>query len=229
MDPTLLIILIFVVAPLIEKLLKAGKQEDKPPLPRQRPRPRMEGRAERDLPERGIEIRMPPAQREEQARRDAGPAADVLPDDLWEILTGERRSPLPTPPPPDSAYDEPDETAYGPEPAGAEFSHDDIESSDVLPVPARAESPSRPARGRSYDEMLPVRAPPRVVSMEPTSFDDSVRHRQFHDRLDNLPPRARVQRRRHPRAADFMTDADLRRAIIMTEILGPPRGLQQGD
>jgi hypothetical protein len=89
----LLLIILFIVAPLLERLLKAGRQPPEQgdpeaprgpgqPLPRQQPRRMPPADAEEDLPFRSV-----PAghQREESA------AADMLPDDLWEVLTGEKR------------------------------------------------------------------------------------------------------------------------------------------
>ena len=210
MDPAILLIIVFIVAPLIERLLKAGRdaqQPDDPPqqrMPPQRPpQHRIPQRTEPQVPA--------PAQREDEA------AAAMLPDDLWEILTGERRTPAPAhvPQPDDDADEYEDEEMFSLEDEAIE----EYASGDMLPAPAE------PVSLETYVRPLPEREAPRVVSLEQLEFDDRKRHDEFHDRLDNLRPAARV-RRPAPNSYRFTTDEDLRRAIIMNEILGPPKGLQ---
>jgi hypothetical protein len=101
LDFGLLLIIVFILAPLLEKLLGAGRQRpgQQPPVP-------PGGR-----PQQG---RVPPSQRSRVPADDDTPfrsvpashdddesAASVLPDDLWEILTGERRAPRQDAPGPD--------------------------------------------------------------------------------------------------------------------------------
>ncbi|MEX1184238.1 MAG: hypothetical protein WEF86_13480 [Gemmatimonadota bacterium] len=215
MDPTLLIIILFVVAPLIEKILRAGKQRgDAPPPPAPMPRPRP--RTEREA---GEVARLPTQAGPAEADRET--AAAVLPDDLWEILTGERRTSLP--PPTSAPPQTPPDSEYETEDAEPAFSYDDVVMHEQAPP-----RPQPPSRSTSYDDRLIVREPPQIVSLERTSFDDVARHSQFHHRLEALPARERVRRPRRARAVDFVSQADLRRAIITNEVLGPPRGLEPG-
>jgi hypothetical protein len=239
LDPTILIIIVFILAPLIERLLKAGKQQPPQPPPRQQRRPHVpppQQQAPRDeAPPRAV------------TRRDEEEAAAMLPDDLWEILTGERRSPggpqRPVEPEPlEDEYEEAqslETTSAGewislppePEPAPAP-------TPDLPPVPARRPSawsdyqtqrkvpapaeraPIRAERG--YVRAVPTRDVPRVVSLEDLDIDDEARHDRFHEKLEATRRPARVQT---PKAWRFTRDEDLRHAIIMSEVLGRPRGL----
>jgi hypothetical protein len=66
---------------------------------------------------------------------------------------------------------------------------------------------------------------PRVVSLEELEIDSDVRHDDFHDKLDQMAAAERAGRR-PPNAFRFTKDDDLRKAIIMSEVLGPPKGLE---
>lgn len=87
-DPILIILfIVFFVLPLLEKALKKGK----PPPPQQDQRPQRHD-AEVEEQQHGA---LPSGRAPAQPPAEPGPAADMIPDDLWEILTGERR-PRPT-------------------------------------------------------------------------------------------------------------------------------------
>lgn len=88
MDFGILILLIFILLPLLEKLLKSGKQPQQPQQPGVPP-----GRQRRPLPRERPEGMAGPRSRPPDAADEDVSAATVLPDDLWEILTGERRMP----------------------------------------------------------------------------------------------------------------------------------------
>lgn len=220
MDPAILLIIIFIVAPLIERLLKAGKGEQQPP----------EQRPQRRMPPQPFPQRQPPQRRQEPV---AGPApeddaaAAMLPDDLWEILTGEKRAPqLPVP------HEEPEEfeEAYVADEYGDEASS--LEELASLEGPSPGEWVSRTPEestvivpADAYVRPLPKREVPRVVSLEELDIDDRKRHEEFHERLDSLGGPARVKRPA-PNAYRFTSDEDLRRAVVMSEILGTPKGLE---
>lgn len=239
MDPSLLIILLFILAPLIEKILKAGKPPQEPPdqKPRQRPAP-----GQRAQPPVGQAPRGPASRPTHDEDEDL--AAGMLPDDLWEILTGERRPPVEPqrapqprrvpqqrtqPQPTSHEYD----TVDGP-PASFEdrIEHSfevegevDFES-DFDPDFEEAAYSAEPVEIEPYVHQPPVREAPKVVSLEKTYFDAESRHNRFHERLEELPPAAAVRSRRPTRASGLLDNDDLRQAIIMNEVLGPPRGLQ---
>lgn len=212
MDPGLLLVILFIVAPLIEKLIKAGKQPppEQPPQrrpPAQRPpRPLEEERA----PQVQIPRRPPP-------RDEDGNAVDILPEDLWAILTGQQPAPRPVPrrlpePEPEPAHEQP--VATHPTARGETgYSYDEDVEDETAHLPVR----------RSAEEYVPMHEPGRVVSLEQLEFDDEKRHVKFHERLQALPAAAVMRPVRRHR---FTSDEDLRRAIIMTEVLGKPKGLE---
>ena len=223
MDPALLLIIVFIVAPLIERLLKAGKGAQQPP--EQRPGQRIP--PQQRVPEPRPQPRLP-QHRQESAGRSEDAAAEMLPDDLWEILTGEKRTPrAPAPAPevepelideryPVEAY--PDETLSLEEAALDQPS----ERGWMSRLPEDTEVVVSP---EAYERPLPERHLPRVVSMEALEFDTEKRHDSFHKRLETLKPAAKV-RRPAPSLYRFTNDEDVRRAIVMSEILGPPKGLE---
>ncbi len=148
-----------------------------------------------------------------QARDGAGSreptAADMIPQDLWEILTGERRA-RPPEPEPEPAWDE--TPAWGGETAW------DVEAASEEPVPAGGYEVA------SWEEP-PPHEPPIVVSLETPPPPPERRHRIFHERLDATAP----PRRRARRVASFRGlggRSSLRRAVVLREILGPPKGLE---
>jgi hypothetical protein len=252
MDFGILLLILFILAPLLEKLLRAGRPQP-PPQEQQQQRPGQPGPQARPQPRTEVE--------EESA-------AGMLPDDLWEILTGERRpTARQAPREPDLTYDEPVRT-QPPAPAPA-------------PPPRRAEArlpaQSRPMPDRSRgaserqrrlprveqrrlpeidDRRLPeveirrpgptvrqrsagpppsaadelVRRPtvhraPAVVSLETPIEDGETRRARFHERLAaTAQPRTGIP---VPQSAWAFASADeVRRAIVMAEILGPPKGLE---
>ncbi|MBR9988444.1 MAG: hypothetical protein KFH98_01750 [Gemmatimonadetes bacterium] len=229
-NPLILLVIVFIVAPLIERLLKAGKGAEQPPAtrPGQMPGQRM--------PQQRVPERMP-GQREPAGSRlppDEDAAADMLPDDLWEILTGERRPPRR--PEPQEEEPEPLAGEYAADRYAVEDYPDDDESLEEMAAHERqspgewmSEPPPEPVVvvPDPYVRPLPKREVPRVVSLEDLDIDDEKRHEQFHDRLDTLGRPARV-RRKAPNAYRFTSDDDLRKAIIMSEVLGTPKGLAAG-
>jgi hypothetical protein len=245
LDPFLLLVIVFIVAPLIERLLKAGRQDQSqlPPRRPQRPPPMQRPREE---PQPRVVIR-----RED----DEDAAVAMLPDDLWEILTGEKRTPALPPEPVAEAeeyetYDEHfgteaetlEQTSAGewislppePEPAPPTRAQPTVpaprpsgwqdykQERDRVAARRSAGAPIRAEQG--YVRPVPRYDAPKVVSLEDLEIDDELRHDRFHEKLENLPPAARG-RTRTPNAYRFTTDDDLRRAIIMMEVLGRPRGL----
>lgn len=219
MEPGILLLIVFIVAPLIEKLLKAAKQQTPPDQERMPPR---QPQQHVPAPRSGD---AGPVQWEQESepqvvlRRSEGDeaAAAMLPDDLWEILTGEKRVPqhgapqqrAPTPQP------EPISEAYSEE--------ESLETDDFgwVSEPLEVETIS----SEDYERPLPVRTPPVIVSMEDVNIDGRLRHQQFHTRIDSLGKAAHV-RIRPANAYRITGEEDLRKAIVMAEVLGPPKGLQ---
>ena len=220
MDPALLLIIVFIVAPLIERLLKAGKGAQQPP--EQRPQQRIP--PQQRVPQPRPQARLP-QHRGERAGRSEDAAAEMLPDDLWEILTGERRTPRA--PAPEVEPDVIDERypveAYPDEAVSLEEAA--LEQPSERGWMARVPEDTAVVSPEAYERPLPVRDLPRVVSMEALEFDTEKRHDRFHKRLETLTPAAKVSRPA-PSVYRFTNDEDVRRAIVMSEILGPPKGLE---
>lgn len=222
MDPAILLIIVFIVAPLIERLLKAGKGAQQPPD--QPPQQRMpQQRPPQPFPNREAQRR----QESGTATAEDDAAAAMLPDDLWEILTGERR---PAQLPEAQQELEDLERAYAADEYPGEA--DTLEEVASLEEPSPGEWISqRPEEAPvvvshdTYRRPLPEREAPQIVSLEKLSFDTEKRHDRFHDNLDTLGGPERV-RRPKPNPYRFTSDEDLRRAIVMNEILGTPKGLE---
>jgi hypothetical protein len=226
-----LVVLFLIVGPLIEKMLKAGRQAGQPPQP---PKQRRTQPAERQrLPDGRTTTASRPA--EEQDTRDA---ADLLPAELWEILTGQKRQ---EPQPQPQERPEP-EAERRPAPVktvrkSMAERRAEVERKRAQRVAAqRGEAPSaedaavtdlmrrrdrEQATRRSYDHAAPI-----VVSLETEPASEQVRHAAFHAKLDRLP---RAPRRRQSAIASLDLDiedrAALQRAILIQEVLGRPKGL----
>lgn len=223
MDPSLILILLFIVAPLIEKLLKAGKNEpdDQPPRPRA-PRD-LPGQAPRPTPR--VEL---PRERVEPRQRAPENAADILPNDLWEILTGQKPAPAPRRVPMPEPEPEPEEVG------GFEIvtedggSWDDDVATEEIGASADVRSVET-ATAREipvlYERPIVERELPKVVSMEALTIDPKKRHDEFHRKVDRLAARDAAAER-SPRTALFASTDEVRRGIIVAEVLGPPKGLQ---
>lgn len=161
---------------------------------------------------------------------DGGSAVDMVPDELWAILTG--GAPPPTRPRPPVEYREPE-----PEPVveggwvtsppwdeeAAEHSIEGV-SAEVLDhddtaaeyARARYETP----RTFSWDTKAGERAA-RAVTRPQT---DDERHDAFHERVDAIAPWGR-RRQEHLRLG-LGDMPSVRRAIVLSEVLGPPKSLQ---
>ena len=202
----ILVFIVFVLGPILEQMRKKGQRRPPGPPPQQqrRPLPRPESsrvpESARDLP-----VRVPPAEPVE-ARSQEVSAAEMLPDELWEILTGQPK-PRPATPRPPAPDVEDEETA----------------DEELL----TAEDVNVETRRTRFEEAASVEAPPPreypvVVSMEEVP-DPRKRHAAFHEKIlqTSIAAPARIASARY-----FSTPADLRRAVIMQVILGPPKALE---
>ena len=213
-----LIILAFVFLPLIDGILKsrrAGQQEDVPTR-----RPPARERVGHGAGAGSAGGRSGTAGAPEESM-DAGPAADMIPADLWEVLTGERRT-EPKPAEPTWQEDEepwvqspveelPDELG-GDEGEQSPWARDYQEIEDPEPEPTEPVSPHHGF--------------PQVVSLEAPPPPPEVRHRRFHEKYDSeAPPPAPVRSDfvRHLRSG--LRGPGLRRSVVLAEVLGPPKGL----
>lgn len=205
----LLFILLVILYPLLEGLArrrKASRDAEGPP----------ESRRAGPL-EGGTSA---PEEETARAGTDRGEAAsDILPDDLWELLTGEQRRGRGARPPiePDVDGGVKDETAW---------------ASTESPIAVDEDAARERWTGPSDDE-VPRSEPvsleyegPEAYSLEQPPPSPEVRHARFHARLDAAPtPRSRP-RRRSGLTRRLARRGTLREAVILAEVLGPPRGLE---
>jgi hypothetical protein len=244
-------IIIFIIIALFSIL--GGRKKPQQPVPRPDRQEQDDEHAyaepdEEEAAARHAEVgRYPPAPGPAAESTDGSESAsDMVPSDLWELLTGERRSqpgpygrpaPVPGPeagrrsppelrtpppelrrPPPDQVRDAPEEVRRAPE-----------EVRRLPPDPGRPRPP--PARAQE----VPERPAPVVVSIE--ELDPVARRaRETAERRRDRPPAHRrpvpavratpVPRPARPRIRDLLVEpADLKRAMILREILDRPKGL----
>ncbi len=158
-------------------------------------------------------------------------AADMLPQDLWEMLTGQRRSgptPLPQPqptlpqPPRAPSVQQPAtqvpaarSAALTPRPLG-QPSREDAAITELL-------------RNRERETEKDRRAAPAVAeiqSLETEPPSAAVRDAQFHEKLAHLAPPPSVHEAGDRLHIDLRNRSALARAILFREVLGPPKGLE---
>lgn len=219
----LVLILLFFLAPLIERVLRGRRRGQAPPPadleqeeseagPYQRPRPEYTRPRGTSTGPTGVE----------QWREPATAAEEVIPDDLWEILTGERRRPRPGPEP-EPEYGEP--VVSGPAVEERDWEID-------------AEEPLEPARLPEPGPEI-VQEPWRRKTREPEERARITVHGPIpaprEARLAPPPPAPPIRpefewdaARRRPKVVELgLHDrTEVRRAVVLREVLGPPKGLE---
>lgn len=199
-----LIILAFVGLPLLEGILKQrrkGRDAPDDDAPRRAPSP---------------QARVP--ERAPRPMAEEGPAADMIPADLWEVLTGERRQTqtVPTSPPEEWVLAEESASSEGPleeVETGWGSSRWEVQGWDTESLEEEGEEET-------------LHDPGEVVSLEVLPPPPDVRHRLFHAKYDApaVAPTAPTPSLPHGlRAA--LEGPGLQRAVLLSEILGPPKGL----
>lgn len=182
----ILIIFFFIVLPILEGIQKKRREDER----------KRQGGVQPDRP--GPRV----ADRSSSRSDTPASAADMVPEDLWELLTGQKkpgtqqRAPEPEPawtPAPIPA----------PEPVSAEYG--ELESADLPEAVS-----------------LEVAVPPPVERRVPTAEE---RHRQFEaEYVDHHAARPKHHTSALLRALDHPTG--LQQAVLLKEILGPPKGLE---
>ena len=163
-------------------------------------------------------------------------SVDMIPDELWNILTG--GAPRPTRPEPypsaerepvgdggwvtSPPYDEED-AVHSIEGVSAETEGEDLVDYD--------DEADRIARAR-YEDLRATTWDDRPTSRDAiavrTSETSEVRHDAFHDKLreGEIGSSARTTRISARERLGLVTSADIKRAIVLAEILGPPKALR---
>jgi hypothetical protein len=220
----ILMFILFIVAPLIERVLKArGK------TPPREQRPRLPREADDETPSARTGTAAP-------RRTDPPSAGEMTPDELWEILTGERR-PRSLPHEPaeiEVDWEEANEAEPSPwaneadvEDIAAETYPDEIGDEDVEAEKLRRK------RERSVHtaESAPTYEQGPVISLERAAQLGPVRHVSFHERLKaqeraaaDVAAAASAQPRRQRLRLGGLPE--LQRAMVLAELFGRPRGLK---
>jgi len=201
----ILVIVFFLIGPLIERALKGQRPPQQPPR-------RVPGPYRRP----GLPDPQPQEQAETQEGTAPRTAADMIPPDLWELLTGQRRpeqAPPPQPSPPQAQASDPRAPSWRTAPVETASRPAADEESEAYEVVLRRDREARIAN-----------APPTIVSLETEPLSEKRRHARFHEKLEHLAPAATS---RHARTVLFqLADRDtMRRAVVLQEILSRPKGL----
>lgn len=230
----ILFIILSFIARAVGDVLKGGKKgPDQKPQPRQRlpqqaPRQQLpQSRAEssqrppRQQPQRMGQRTSPAAERGQRTSSAEERAAELIPAELWEILTGQQRpAPSSRPQPvPDEADDDEELVADEESLIVPETTREDRDVDELLR--SRREAADLRARGPE-----PYR--PLVVSLETPPLPTAARHAAFHQKHAAQDPARVIRRGPAPgiaRLAGSQPGA-LRRAIILQEVLGKPKGLE---
>lgn len=224
--------IIMIVISLIDQASKAGRQGkpgERPqrPLPGRRPGaelPGARGRREDALPG-GARPGAEPvlgSGRETGASRSA---ADMIPEDFWRELTGQPPRPRPAPPP---------------QPAPVEGSSSEEAIVKRVEAPPPETAPRRVSTSWDYRRPEVVHEAPVVVSLEAPLPAPDVRHTAYHKRLAAqdaaVAQTATLAQAAAAQAASAASSPLLRRlrrgeglreSVIMAEVFGPPRGLEE--
>jgi hypothetical protein len=232
---TILFVVIFILAPIIERVLKAGRgaqTPQRPPPGQRRPLPGPPAPPQRrELPDR---TRTPlPAPRAETPQ-EAQKAADLIPADLWELLTGQKQAPQPAPPVPAPLPQRPPPVTRRTSPVDIEEDEEaaaGIENRSLEAQPgtesAAAEELLRRRERATEQARRVVHPPPVIMSLETEPLGEPSRHKTFHEKADHLPLAARVTVAPTPLLSLDPNDrATLRRAFILQEVLGKPKSLE---
>lgn len=217
----ILFIALFILFPILEKVLTRRRTGGEAPGPEE-PGPEPMGARPGEVSPGSSE-------------RDPGRAADMVPDDLWAVLTGEERprddvrvehepATEPAGRSPDEHASEPTDEPMPPEgPARWEeawtprseprWRMDDVEAT---PAPASLEHHAPEAYSLETFEREPV-------SLERPLESPDVRHRRFHESIASPPSR---RTRRSPIGRALRSTESLRHAFVLSEVLGAPKGLE---
>ncbi len=177
----------------------------------------------------------PPIEDQEAGTADTGresrePASEMLPDDLWELMTGERRTPRSEESAGREGAAEPEEAPWSVDPessptvteAEIETETEDWRSEPwVVDEEANAREPASLEYEGPEAYSLETPAPEPIERKVPTA---AARHRAFHELVDR--PKRRPARKLSPLMRALRSPDGLRQAVLLKEILGPPKGLQ---
>jgi hypothetical protein len=211
----ILLAIVFIVGPLLEALKRKGKPPQQPPQRRTPPPQRV---PQQRLPQ-------PPSRMEEVTTkpRSEESAATMVPGDLWEILTGQKELPVPTTPQPMPERKRPSwDVVYDPE-------ADDDEETEFDEAAVRddvdVETRRMRVEGQSL-ERLERHPEPIIISLEENLPTAAQRHAAFHQKITAVAPVVAAAPSPGRVLLPLGNLPELRRAFLLQEILGKPKGLE---
>lgn len=215
-----ILFLVAIVASLLDQSRK-GKGTGAPGgPPTRRPRPMDPPRQTRPLPQ------PTPSDPEAEPRTSA---ADMVPEDFWAELTGQRR-PAPKPAPPPRPAPAPARARTAPAPVRDLPSWDE-EAAASVEDRSREVALEQPVALDAYRRQEVVHEPPRIVSLETPLLPPEQRHAAFHRRLEASKPTAAElappRGRPNPLRDRLRNRETLRESFVLQEVLGPPKGLEE--
>lgn len=206
----ILFIAMFILFPILEQVLKRrGGPDEEEPGP--------------------VAMEPPPGEIDAPAEeREPVQASEMVPDDLWAVLTGEQRPGRPGEVHVEAEQDEEWATSEGFGERAHRESIETVEEPEEARTAAGSDWSSAPDPEEAYSlerlDYAPVPYEPVAYeALERTVPSTEARHRTFHEKVDRpVPPRPR---RRSTVGRALGRPETLRHAIILTEVLGPPKGL----
>jgi hypothetical protein len=228
----LLLFFFFVVIPILERVFGKGRQQAPPPPQPRREAPPEEWQQEREPRGQPRALDRPPY-RDESAGVGAhtdqdAPAADMVPDDLWEILTGEKRQrPAQGAPRPEPEWEPDPETGWGAWEVETEEAEAPVDVFD-REIGGEGEQVERLRQAREDQVHTAERALPHARAIEvPAEITPAIRSRGGRAGAladEELRLRQARPRREAPRLAGYLPE--FQRAFVLSEIFGKPKGLE---
>jgi hypothetical protein len=204
----IIFIVVFVLGPIIEQIRRKGQSPRQPPQQQRRPaemRPRAQPQPQQQLPT--------PAPAPRSETEDAS-AATMLPDDLWEVLTGQPRPQ--TQPAPQRV----------PAPAPDVEWEDIVDEEELVRDDVDIEKKRSTFEEAVSLETLTRHPEPVVVSMEAVFPEPRARHVAFHKKIDQTAAPVAVTVERRVRRPPLAGREQLRNAVLLQTILGRPKALE---
>jgi hypothetical protein len=209
----ILMFIIFFLAPLLEGIKRKRKGDQEQPPPR-RPLPRPQ---QQRLPPQRRETPAPSRMEEVSGKpRAEESAAAMVPDDLWEILTGQKRPPVLTTPPQTPERRPHWDVVFDPEAEAEDVAEEAASREDVNVEVRRARVEAQSLE--TYDR----HPQPVVISLEENLPTAAQRHDAFHKKIAATAPVAKAEKRP---LLDLHDRSELQRAFLLQEVFGKPRGL----
>ncbi|MGH7466369.1 MAG: hypothetical protein ACRENP_00135 [Longimicrobiales bacterium] len=194
----ILLFVIFVLGPILDQ---ARRKKQQPP-PRQRPGlPGADDARSAQIPR--------PRQATGRSEVEEESATTMLPDELWEVLTGQPR----------------------PRPAPQPVPAPDVELEEVNLEEARYREDVEVETRRSREEAVSLEEIPRfeapvVVSMESLPLPPRARHAAFHEKLRTVAEPVATAPFRNLARPQLRGRQHLRNAVLYQAVLGPPKALE---